>query len=185
MFVAISTSGNSPNVLLAIEAAQRAISSPLLEDATINGARGVLINVTGGPDMSLHEVSEASIIVQEAADQGANIIFGTVIDETMGDSIKITVIATGFHQPGADVRPQDLQSRPQLEAEMPRMEMPQQVELPDPVPVPPDHADQPFLRRNPSASAVKVAQDESEFGPHYKGLRDDLDVPTFIRKNMD
>ncbi len=170
----------------AVEAAQRAISSPLLEDATINGARGVLINISGGPDMTLHEVSEASTIVQEAADPGANIIFGTVIDETIGDAIKITVIATGFHQPAGEVRPQDLQARPQLEVEMmPRVESPHQVELPEPVPVPPDHADQPFLRRNPSASAVKVAQSESEFGPHYQGLRDDLDVPTFIRKNMD
>ncbi len=170
----------------AVEAAQRAISSPLLEDATINGARGVLINISGGPDMSLHEVSEASTIVQEAADPGANIIFGTVIDDTMGDSIKITVIATGFHQPAGEVRPQDMQARPQLEVEMlPRVESPHQVELPEPLPVPPDHADQTFLRRNPSASAVKVAQDESEFGPHYRGLRDDLDVPTFIRKNMD
>lgn len=170
----------------AVEAAQRAISSPLLEDATINGARGVLINISGGPDMTLHEVSEASTIVQEAADPGANIIFGTVIDEAMGDSIKITVIATGFDQPATDVHPQDLQARPQMEVEMlPRVEVPHQVELPEPVPVPPDHADQSFLRRNPSASAVKVAQDESEFGPHYRGLRDDLDVPTFIRKNMD
>jgi cell division protein FtsZ len=169
----------------AVEAAQRAISSPLLEDATINGARGVLINITGGPDMSLHEVSEASTIVQEAADPGANIIFGTVIDDAIGDSIKITVIATGFHQPAADVRPQDLQARPQLEVEIPRVEMPQQVDLPEPTPVPPDRGDQPFLRRNPAANAVKVAQDDGEYGPHYRGLRDDLDVPTFIRKNMD
>jgi hypothetical protein len=65
------------------------------------------------------------------------------------------------------------------------VEAPQQVELPEPTPVPPDRTETPFLRRNQSATAVKVAHDESEFGPHYHGLRDDLDVPTFIRKNMD
>ena len=64
----------------AMEAARRAISSPLLEGASVNGARGVIINVTGGPDLSLVEVSEASCIVQEAADEDANIIFGAVVD---------------------------------------------------------------------------------------------------------
>jgi cell division protein FtsZ len=80
----------------AMEAARRAISSPLLEGASVNGARGVIINVTGGPDLSLVEVSEASCIVQEAADEDANIIFGAVIDPTLKGKVKITVIATGF-----------------------------------------------------------------------------------------
>ena len=80
----------------AIEATQQAISSPLLEEATIEGAKGVLINITGGPDLTLYEVNEASSIIREAADEDANIIFGAVIDETMHDEMKITVIATGF-----------------------------------------------------------------------------------------
>ena len=80
----------------AMEAARRAISSPLLEGASVNGARGVIINVTGGPDLSLVEVSEASCIVQEAADEDANIIFGAVIDPALHGKVKITVIATGF-----------------------------------------------------------------------------------------
>ena len=80
----------------AIEAAQRAISSPLLEDISIQGARGVLINITGGPDLCLHEVNEAASMIQEEAHDDANIIFGAVIDETMTDEIRITVIATGF-----------------------------------------------------------------------------------------
>src|SRR6476646_4150102 len=80
----------------AVEAARRAISSPLLEDASVNGARGVIINVTGGPDLSLVEVSEASCIVQEAADEDANIIFGAGIDPALKGKVKITVIATGF-----------------------------------------------------------------------------------------
>jgi len=81
----------------AMEAARRAISSPLLEDTSVNGARGVIINVTGGPDLSLIEVSEASSIVQEAADEDANIIFGAVVDPTLKGKVKITVIATGFN----------------------------------------------------------------------------------------
>src|SRR4029450_12649323 len=85
----------------AVEAARRAISSPLLEDASVNGARGVIINVTGGPDMALIEVNEASCIVQEAADEDANIIFGAVVDPALKGKIKITVIATGFDPGGA------------------------------------------------------------------------------------
>lgn len=80
----------------AVEAAQKAVSSPLLEDNTIQGARGVLLNITGGPDMTLYEINEASSLVQAEAHDDANIIFGTVIDENIGDEIRITVIATGF-----------------------------------------------------------------------------------------
>ena len=89
----------------AMEAARRAISSPLLEGASVNGARGVIINVTGGPDLSLVEVSEASSIVQEAADEDANIIFGAVVDPILKGKVKITVIATGFALPVASARP--------------------------------------------------------------------------------
>src|SRR5262245_5257043 len=81
----------------AMDAARKAISSPLLEGASVNGARGVIINVTGGPDLSLVEVSEASAIVQEAADDDANIIFGAVVDPSLKGKVKITVIATGFN----------------------------------------------------------------------------------------
>jgi cell division protein FtsZ len=80
----------------AMQAAQKAVSSPLLEDGTVNGARGVIINVTGGPDLSLMEVNEASCVIQEAAHEDANIIFGAVVDPKLAGKIKITVIATGF-----------------------------------------------------------------------------------------
>jgi len=80
----------------AMEAARRAISSPLLEGASVNGSRGVIINITGGPDLTLTEVSEASLIVQEAAHEDANIIFGAVVDPELKGKVKITVIATGF-----------------------------------------------------------------------------------------
>ncbi|MEA2014166.1 MAG: cell division protein FtsZ [Thermodesulfobacteriota bacterium] len=80
----------------AIEAAQKAISSPLLEDNSIQGARGILLNVTGGSEMTLFEVNEASSLIQSEAHEDANIIFGTVVDDNMGDEVRITVIATGF-----------------------------------------------------------------------------------------
>ena len=80
----------------ALEAAQQAISSPLLEDATIDGATGILINITGGPDLTLSEIHEAASLIQEAAHDDANIIFGSVVDANMEDQVRITVIATGF-----------------------------------------------------------------------------------------
>jgi cell division protein FtsZ len=80
----------------AIEATHKAISSPLLEDISISGARGLLINITGGEKLSLHEVNDAATMIQEEADDDANIIFGAVIDPKMEDEIRITVIATGF-----------------------------------------------------------------------------------------
>jgi cell division protein FtsZ len=90
----------------ALGAAQRAISSPLLEDMSIKGARGLLINLTGGSDMSLYEVHEAASLIQEEAHEDANIIFGAVIDEELGDEIRVTVIATGFgeHRPEPERR---------------------------------------------------------------------------------
>jgi cell division protein FtsZ len=96
MGIAIMGTGYGEGDTRALDAANAAISSPLLEDASVKGARGVIINVTGGPDLSLVEVSEASAIIQEAAHEDANIIFGAVVDPTMAGKVKITVIATGF-----------------------------------------------------------------------------------------
>ena len=79
----------------AADAAQAAISSPLLEDS-VEGATGILLNITGGSDLGLFEINDAAQIVQNAADPNANIIFGSVIDETLGDEVRVTVIATGF-----------------------------------------------------------------------------------------
>jgi len=80
----------------AVSATRQAIESPLLEDASINGAQGILLNLTGSSHLTLHEVHEASTIVQQAAAENANIIFGAVLDESMGDAVKVTVIATGI-----------------------------------------------------------------------------------------
>jgi cell division protein FtsZ len=96
MGMAIMGSGGASGENRAIEAAQKAIQSPLLEDMSIRGAKGVLINITGSTDLALHEVNDASTLIQEEAHEDANIIFGAVIDESMGDEIRITVIATGF-----------------------------------------------------------------------------------------
>ena len=89
-----ASSANGEN--RAEEAARRAIQSPLLEDISISGAKGVLINVTGGNSLTLHEVNEAATLIQEEADEEANIIFGAVIDPEIDDDLFITVIATGF-----------------------------------------------------------------------------------------
>ena len=86
----------------AVEAAQQAISSPLLEDVSINGATGILLNITGGPDLTLAEMNEACSLIAEAADPDANIIFGSVIDAHAGDEVRITVIATGFQSRMSD-----------------------------------------------------------------------------------
>src|SRR2546430_3256179 len=99
MGIAIMGTGLAEGENRAIAAANHAISSPLLEDASVKGARGVIINVTGGTDLSLVEVSEASAIIQEAAHEEANIIFGAVVDPKMEGKVKITVIATGFDRP--------------------------------------------------------------------------------------
>src|SRR6266536_30127 len=98
MGMALMGTGYARGENRAFEANQEAISSPLLEEASIKGARGVLINITGGHDLTLYEINKAASIVREEADEDANIIFGHVIDETMADAMKITVIATGFRR---------------------------------------------------------------------------------------
>jgi cell division protein FtsZ len=100
MGVAMMGTGIAEGENRAVEAARKAVSSPLLEDSSVNGARGVIINITGGPDLTLMEVNEASSIIQEAAHEDANIIFGAVVDESLAGRTKITVIATGFESQG-------------------------------------------------------------------------------------
>ena len=89
----------------AVEAANLALSSPLLEDTSIDGAQGILLNITGSSNLTLHEVNEASTIVHQAAAENANIIFGAVHDDSMKDSVKITVIATGYKPDRSGVSP--------------------------------------------------------------------------------
>ncbi|HUU46792.1 MAG TPA: cell division protein FtsZ, partial [Acidobacteriota bacterium] len=95
----------------AAAAARAAIQSPLLEDVSISGARGVLVNITGGPDLTLYDVNEASSVITEAAGEDANIIFGAVIDPNMKNDIRVTVIATGFGPPRRRPHEQERQIR--------------------------------------------------------------------------
>jgi cell division protein FtsZ len=174
MGMALMGTGMAEGEHRAVEAAQRAISSPLLEDASIHGARGVLINISGGEDMTLHEVSEAAKIIQEAADPDANIIFGTVIDRAMQGQVKVTVIATGFTREG-DAR--SLVQRAPRSADTP--------------PAPPAQKDgqvpQPerFLRGGRTALAMELDPSDEGFMPNFSRMKDDLDVPAFLRKQMD
>jgi len=137
----------------AVAAAQAAISCPLLEDASIDGARGVLINITGGADLTLFEVNEAAEIIQQAADPEAEILFGCVNDERMDGSVKVTVIATGFDRGDGEA----------LEAE---------EEAKYAAPMRGGRA--PFLR----------GDDSGGFGPNASS-REDFDIPTVLRRQMD
>ena len=165
----------------AIEAAQRAISSPLLEDVKIEGARGVLINITGGPDLTLHEVNEAATLIQEEADPDANIIFGAVIDESMGDEVRITVIATGFGEPAAKQQA----PRPSVAAPEPRETRPVRAmgRVID------DELDVPTWQRRNQEAPVAAAPERptpGRRGPVGDSVRDEeYDIPTFLRRGAE
>ncbi|HTS82115.1 MAG TPA: cell division protein FtsZ [Myxococcaceae bacterium] len=102
--LALMGTGRASGEKRAVTAMQQAISSPLLEDVQIDGATGLLINITGGRDLTLQEVNEALTLVHDAADEEAEIIFGSLIDENVSDEVKITIIATGFQHRTAEVR---------------------------------------------------------------------------------
>jgi cell division protein FtsZ len=175
MGMALMGTGIAEGEHRAVEAAQRAISSPLLEDTSIHGARGVLINITGGEDMTLHEVSEAANIIQEASDPDANIIFGTVIDRGMQGRVKVTVIATGFNRD--DVRASHAQMSSSRQGE--------RVSTPDPADdVVPGRPTRGFFRPGKTEDVELDAADQG-FTPNFAKLKDDLDVPAFLRKQMD
>src|SRR5215467_10927781 len=163
----------------AVEAAQKAISSPLLEVISIQGARGVLINITGGPDLCLHEVNEAASMIQEEAHEDANIIFGSVIDETMTDEIRITVIATGFGEDREERKPvpvnvSSITSAPQKNKKV--------VHLGTIV----DDLDTPTWQRKKQGTeeteTVTLNKSNFEFGRDKED--DEYDIPTFLRKQM-
>ncbi len=173
-------------------------ASPLLEEASIEGAKGVLINITGGPDLTLFEVNEAASIIQEAADEEANIIFGTVIDPKMKEEVKVTVIATGFDaatrgylnargealsgrgesrpEMGAGRRPEPSEPRPyaaadaETEGEERSGQIGAEGEIYDP----------PFFRKGigPGGSSGFGPMASNDFG-------NDLDIPTVIRNLSD
>ena len=172
MGLAIMGTGVGEGENRAVDAATRAVSSPLLEDASVDGARGVIVNVTGGSDLSMIEVSEAASIIHEAAHEEANIIFGAVIDEAMKGQVKITVIATGFgNRPaGANAKtPVDLQHYTDWQQDQP---LPQAVGADVPV------ARWPTIEMPPAPSSAPDASDDGD----RLELDMSLDTPAFLRR---
>ncbi|MBM4263793.1 MAG: cell division protein FtsZ [Deltaproteobacteria bacterium] len=177
----------------AVEAAQKAISSPLLEDISIQGARGVLINITGGADLCLHEVNEAASMIQEEAHEDANIIFGAVIDERMTDELRITVIATGFGEARRERRPQP-EPEPQVQAINNLTSMNNLNAAPKPnkkvvhLGTITDDFDTPTWQRKKQGSneveTVTLDKANFQFGKD-KEEDDTYDIPTFLRRQMD
>jgi cell division protein FtsZ len=192
-----------------IEAAQRAIASPLLEAGAIDGARGILINITGSTSLKLAEVQQACSIIQGAAHEDANIIFGAVLDEKMKDAVKITVIATGFREVPSGRHAQE-QPRtsfasvhdnamefPELpDSREPRTDMPEHImSSAEPTPVMPE--DRGYTDSVPAASLEQIAEPVSDpmsldsvrvgvltnMAANFE--QDDLDVPAFLRKRSE
>jgi len=165
----------------AVEAAQKAISSPLLEDISIQGARGVLINITGGPDLCLHEVNEAASMIQEEAHEDANIIFGAVIDETITEDIRITVIATGFGEVKEESKPVQSAVTSMSTAAPKNKKI---VHLGTIV----DDFDTPTWQRKKQGTeeTETVTLNKSNFQLSKNQDEDDIyDIPTFLRRQMD
>lgn len=156
--LALMGTGRAAGEKRAVNAMQQAIASPLLEDVTIDGATGLLINITGGRDLTLQEVNEALTLVHDAADGEAEIIFGSLIDDEVHEEVKITIIATGFL--AKDAR------RP---AAAPAGTRPTPQELPVTTPL--------RVRSEPRAAAARPARD-----PSLPVDEDQFDIPTFLRR---
>jgi cell division protein FtsZ len=183
--LALMGTGRSNGERRAVEAMQSAISSPLLEDVTLDGATGLLVNITGGPNLSLREVDEAVSMAHAAADPDANIIFGSVIDERMGDEVKITVIATGFQAHESDRRPPraTAQGQVQVQVQVPANAPVARIQ-PPPLPVAEAKPREPQPIRLSSPVAPAVVRAGARATQAFKPADDDqFDIPTFLRKN--
>lgn len=203
MGMALMGTGIAKGQNRAVEAAQSAISSPLLEETSIEGARGVLLNISGGRDLALDEVAEAARVISDAVDADAHIISGMVIDDGLEDEMKVTVIATGFvgserSQPAAGLVERDdfFSPQPSATAEEPvgqtlldpeprqmRVEPPAREAAPAPAPeAQPSEAEEvPFYRK---VIAQARGEDPGGYGPNWSNV-DDFDIPTVLRKQMD
>jgi len=156
----------------AIEAAQRAISSPLLDEASVEGARGILINITGGEDLTLHDVNEAAMLIQKCAHEDAHIIFGAVVDESMKEDMRVTVIATGFEKQESQrlyIAPQDTNTMP----------MKKVVNGPD---VEMDLENHPAYQQESLKQLADIIRKET---PETISNSSNFDIPTFLRKHAD
>jgi cell division protein FtsZ len=165
MGMALMGTGMASGEDRATEAAQKAISSPLLEDVSISGAKGVLMNISSGLDLTIDEVQEASSLIQQEAHEDANIIWGTVLDQSAGDELRVTVIATGIGE--VDVRPK------------PDLGVIQGSRRDDDLEIPT------FLRHN---RKIEDKATEHSRPMSYKDLpidEDELEIPTFLRRQAD
>ena len=180
---AIMGTGTASGQERAVLAAQQAISSPLLDDASIKGAQGVLVNITGGDDLTLMEANEATSIIFEEAGISANIIFGAVIDPELKDEIRVTVIATGFNIPKVISRDsEDLHGRPNMKT----VDTPPTRQLQDEVNKP-LHAQKENIeeveRVNSESKKPVMTFDDTDEKPIIYG--NDLKIPAFIRRQHD
>lgn len=190
----------------AVKAAQAAMSSPLLEETTIEGSQGVLINITGSDNLTLHEVADAANMISEKVSPDARIISGLVIDPTLDEEVKVTVIATGFQQAEqvvaptvrvtATPAPPRVVEAPPIEGEVPPVAAPvvdpepavepeAEVE-PEPVAAA-EEEEEPLQEKVPFYKKVIAhahEEEAGEFGPNW-GAVDDYDIPTVLRKTMD
>jgi len=179
MGAAVMGTGIAEGDKRAIEAARRAIENPLLDDSSIDGARGIIVNITGGPDLSLDEASEATEFITRAADPEANVIYGIVIDDQMRDKVKVTVIATGFRRASLPVTPVDLSNYRFGDAVAPAAAAPAPV--PQAPVAPPQPATATAPAPNPSSFYRKTPQHPMA-NPTASPDTSNLDVPTFLRK---
>jgi cell division protein FtsZ len=172
----------------AIEAARKAISSPLLEDVAINGATGIIINITGGPDLTLFEVNEASSLITEEAHEDAEIIFGSVIDENLKDEVRVTVIATGFNpQVNASLTSSVVQEE-KVQAAVPS-ELPAAIAPEAPKAVSVEEAmkqnvESPVIRETVPPDLKSARQLAREIGKRFFDT-EEYDIPTFLRRQHD
>jgi cell division protein FtsZ len=165
MGMAMMGMGTASGENRAVEAAQRAISSPLLEDISIHGAKGILLNITGGPDLTLSEINEASSLIQKETYEDANIIFGAVIDRRMNGEIRVTVIATGL---GAEEQKEERKRRLRVIPD----ESEENMDIPT------------FLRRGKSIDQFSDFRFHKAAEP-FPEVEERYDVPTFMRKQPD
>jgi cell division protein FtsZ len=172
MGMALMGTGRARDENRAVTAARSAINNPLLEDVSIQGARGVLINVTGPPDMTLYEVNEAASLVREEAHEDANIIFGSVIQEGLDDEIRVTVIATGLSDP----------SRTRRRVEAPESIVDNVTPLRPPLreEASPETLTEATLPSELDAARLPPEPREDDF---MSPFNDELDVPAFIRRS--
>jgi len=168
--LALMGTGTSSGPNRAVEAANAAIHSPLLDDISIQGAMGILINITGGPDLTLHEVNAASTAIADEAHEDANIIFGSVVDESIRDEVRITVIATGF------------ETAPSARRAPPRAERREPSQIPSRAGRREDDRDVPtVIRRQRELERARPREASSL----YEAESGSLDIPTFLRRQAD